>query len=168
MVICLWTKKYLLSNNLSCWYSSQWQFDPIYAYKIYVMLLSVKCWKHLHISLMGSLSWCNRSYHTALLGNIRLHTALKIEEIEEFECFYTSKSLREIPCENTRLSKEFLSLTSKKAAARVCYLSLIIAVSQLPPVKIRKCISLWCSHLLRLPVKVQIVISCRYQVCVII
>lgn len=51
----------------------------------------------------------------------KLYIALKLEEIEEFEHFYTSKTLREIDCENTRLPKEFPSLTSKEAAAKVCH-----------------------------------------------
>lgn len=44
----------------------------------------------------------------------KLYTALEIEEIEGFEWFYTSKTLREIYSENTRLSKKFPSLTGKK------------------------------------------------------
>jgi len=96
------------------------------------------------------------------------YTALKLEEIEESEYFYTSKTPRELYCENTKLPKEFPSLTSKKAAANVCHphtKSVLIVVSQLPHLRIRKhTIFSGAVTQLRLPVKVHIAVSCYYVV----
>lgn len=98
----------------------------------------------------------------------KLYTVLKLEEIEELGCFYTSKTLSQIYCENTRLPKEFPSLAGKKASARGAILMFQIAVSQIPYLRVRMCIGLsGVITQLRLTVKVQIVVSCHYLICVI-
>lgn len=61
-------------------------------------------------------------------------------------CFYTLKTLTEIYSKNTRVPKEFPSLTVKKHQQVYAILMLLTAVSQVPPLRIRKCIGIWCSH----------------------